>query len=302
MSTPLRRRSTGFTLIELVVVFAIIGILMGLLLAAVVRVREFANRVKCQNNLKQISLGFLSAAEAHKTLPPGIGWYPAPNLSPGNAYGTAGMHVLPYLDMEPLYKKSKLPGGLYYFASDSIVREARLDVLICPSGLSEGEGVLTVAGERWAVCSYAVNAQAFCKVDEDGILVHPQARRKLEEFVDGVSQTILVAEKYAHCTNYLYPEGGSLWAYYYTGRLSVAPLHSAFAVSWHLHSVGPDSLFQTQPKPNECDPTLASTPHRNGMHVALADGSVRRLSPEISGETWWAACTLARNDLVGADW
>jgi len=92
-------REKGFTLIELLVVIAIIAILVGLLLPAVQKVREAANRIKCTNQLKQLALACHAYHDANGSFPKGDtgGW--------GNDKGSWIFFTLPYMEQEPLYKQ-----------------------------------------------------------------------------------------------------------------------------------------------------------------------------------------------------
>lgn len=92
----------GFTLIELLVVIAIIAVLIGLLLPAVQKVREAANRTQCQNNLKQIVLASLNYESAFNVLPPGESGDPIYYGGTGSGLSCLA-YLLPSLEQQNIY-------------------------------------------------------------------------------------------------------------------------------------------------------------------------------------------------------
>jgi len=119
------KRFKGFTLIELLVVIAIIAVLVGLLLPAVQKVREAANRMSCTNNLKQISLAAMNYESTYGSLAPGSCISPnAVNAYQQYVFGApfAGpytgvlVYLLPYMEQTNLYNQIQaLPNGSQYF-------------------------------------------------------------------------------------------------------------------------------------------------------------------------------------------
>src|ERR1700720_4404046 len=98
---PKRRRA--FTLIELLLVVAIIGVLIALLLPAVQAAREAARRTTCLNHLKQVGLATAHYEASHRIFPPGARWGFHEPDSEKKMHGSILVFLLPYLEEQPLY-------------------------------------------------------------------------------------------------------------------------------------------------------------------------------------------------------
>lgn len=283
----------GMTLIELLIMIAIIGTLIGLLLPAVQRVRESANRAACGNHLRQSGMAIHQFHDINRRIPPALG-----NVG-ASTWGSYWYHLLPYIEQEPLFKGSEVGG--YYSAMNNQVYTRSIKLWLCPSDPSVPiDGTVSdELGTRWGAMSYGGNSWLACEVDAYGNILSMAGEARIPASIpDGTSNTILHVEKYAVCTNKDNPIGGTTWPYCRTD--DNAP--------WLWHGIPPATdatwMFQTRPTPylGNCDPSLGSTPHSGGMMVGLVDGSVRFVASSISPTVWWYALTPAGGESLGSDW
>jgi len=289
----LSRRRPAFTLIELLVVIAIIAILIGLLLPAVQKIREAANRMKCTNNIKQMSLGTINCADTNQgLLPPSVGLYPgdggqAPNVGNGGMY----LHILPYIEQDNLYKASLAtpdPDGRNgsnptYSQWTSPIQNASVKTYICPSDPTIANAWLP------AHSSYGHNGHIFRHSYKWGLA--PSSFPA--SLGDGTSNTIFFTEKLARCNSgdrveNFWPDWGPVLFSPDLGQPQGAGSVPQFSVPGN--------------NPAQCSGSRPSSKHTGGIVTGLGDGSVRTVSRSVTPATRWAAVTPDAGDILGSNW
>lgn len=185
----MRRHRGGFTLIELLVVIAIIAVLIGLLLPAVQKVREAANRMKCLNNLKQVGIG---AHNYHGT----FNSFPAGRVPTTNA--TVLQQMLPYLEQASKYSQFTTTADILSDPGSAAARSQDLAIFLCPSDPSPGQVMDAASGLAQGRCNYLASLGANAGIantdgSTGGIFFHNSAVRATS-VTDGVSNTVMFAE------------------------------------------------------------------------------------------------------------
>ena len=297
MNLCMRRR--GFTLLELLVIIAIIAILVGLLLPAVQKVRAAAARVQCQNKLKQLGLALHAYHDSHERLPAGL----TGNGEQGRFrfLGWPG-RVLPYVEQEPLWSQIQAA-----FASDPNSNDfwghsahrpilgTSLTILTCPA-TPRGSDVVNKGVANVAFTSY-LGISGIHLTSRDGVL-HIDSRVGLLHIHDGTSQTLLLGERPRP------PDCSFGWWYRAWGQEKTGSLEMLLGIRernvlgdrYPQCSAGPYE-FGPGRLDSQCDMFHFWSLHSGGANFAFCDGSVRFLRYE-SAPVMPALATRAGGEAV----
>jgi type II secretory pathway pseudopilin PulG len=303
--------------VELLVVIAIIAVLIGLLIPAVIRVREAANRTTCSANLKQVALALHNYHDTHRSFP----WGEGPGdkrvvVRRGCCWGTWQMLILPYIEQGNLASVYVNLGGNDSSGpryngpgNNQNVTSKRIGVLTCPSDTPNapylGLDGLPVTSHNYVVNygntnNYQVSISTPVIQTFQGAPFGWERPVRLAEITDGTSTTLMAAEAVQGGGH---PPQGDL-----RGLTWWAPA-AQFTTVYQPNSSSPDIVTQNclnEPARNLLcvdnnglwSILAARSRHPGGVQVALCDASVRFVKDSIDIKVWRALSTTRGGETI----
>ncbi len=309
------RSPRGFSLLELLVVIAIIAVLLSLLLPAVQKVREAANLMQCQNNLRQIGLAMHNYHGVRGFFPPGYldptPWPPGVQTVQGLDHGPGwgwGARLLPFLEQDALYSQINFDLDVGD-PSMTAVRTAVLKIYVCPSDAHADTFTITtsdaatnvgpsptglsswsLATGNYVACNGNDGVDCFCTPPHTGSFIRAITGFRVADITDGLSTTFFVCDRPSFLSY-------SSWAGCPTGAANPFLLSpgnygaETTLVMCHAGGTGPNT-------PGVFDADSTWSPHRVGVPYLFGDGSVKFISNSIDMPVWMGLATRAGNEDV----
>ncbi len=281
----MKRNRTGFTLIEILIVIAILAILMGLMLGAIQRVRAAASGLEDKNKLKQMILAIHQYASLEE------GKLPAANGDSMDGTEKSSPHwaIMPYLaSTAPPYYKI-VNNGPYWDVVDAFY--SKLDI--------SHQWEFAYGNLYGGKISFAYSAPAFSN------------NAKLQSsFPDGTSQTIAFAEHYNFTGNRSNQMGISIVLdpknLNRDKQGSRSPnFADPNADDWRPTMTDGNGILFPEKHPIQITPTFLESDgarlqamQKSGLKAAMMDGSVRVFSPTITPELFWAFVTPNGGEII----
>lgn len=284
------RHRGAFTLIELLVVIAIIAILIGLLLPAVQKVREAANRATCSNKLKQLGLAALNHHEQMGAFPAGKSpwWEGSRPTNPLTGRGWI-LETLPFMEQDNLFNQfaPSLTGNLWNVPG---LMATRLPGLVCPSD-PDGGRTRTDQAQWWG---YNVSATNYKGVLGDGMMGGWGTGTPDCHFTNGTCRGIFYRNSYQDSLGMASIVDGSSNTFMIGEDLPRWNIHSA---AFYSNGDYASCNYPLNTNPFNNDPnhwpsamTFRSR-HPQGANFCLADGSVRYVRNSVDFTTYRSMCT-----------
>jgi prepilin-type N-terminal cleavage/methylation domain-containing protein/prepilin-type processing-associated H-X9-DG protein len=328
--TSNRQRMVGsraFTLIELVVVIAVIGILVGLLIPAVQMVREASRRGSCVHNLRQIGLALASYESTHMAFPFGVGGGAPPSYLPR---WSAQSQLLSFIEQNAVFNALNF-SGLPWAHNDRFGTEnetavlTRINVFLCPSDvgfIADRDGM---ACNNYRACAGTlpinlVDDLANNTGRNNGAFWF-QSAVKVSSVTDGTSMTAFLSERCLGNSvqpdplSDIYEIGPAIVSCDQAGPMT-EPRYD-HSLEWSGQRWSDGNAFYTRyhhyltPQMQSCttgnvdysgDVAMTATSrHPGGVNLLTADGAVRFVKQSIALPPWKALATIAGGDIASAE-